>query len=144
MWVVPAGQQRAHHAFQAFLLVQQVAGQAQALATEVQAQGEHGKLAALMVDGGIAVAVDAVEAHAEGVVLAEAPADVEVSAELAALGQSTLTRVSGWSSARLGTRLMVPPTLPPGEIPPSRAFGPLSTSTRSANSIGTRQNGSRP
>lgn len=81
-----AGQQRAHHAFQAFLLVQQVAGQAQALATEVQAQGEHGKLAALMVDGGIAVAVDAVEAHAEGVVLAEAPADVEVSAELAALG----------------------------------------------------------
>ncbi|MDT4802738.1 hypothetical protein FQZ97_354660 [compost metagenome] len=58
--------------------------------------------------------------------------------------QSTLTRVNGSSAARLGTTLTLPPTLPPGDMPLSRAFGPLSSSTRSANSIGTRQNGSTP
>lgn len=48
-------------------------------------------------------------------------------------------RVRGWAPARLDTRLITPPTLPPGAIPNSAADGPLGTSTRSAASSGARQ-----
>ncbi len=50
----------------------------------------------------------------------------------------------GVSSARLGTRLIVPPTAPLGAMPLNSAFGPLSTSTRSTNSSGVRPMGARP
>ncbi|MCY1529332.1 hypothetical protein D9M68_644690 [compost metagenome] len=50
----------------------------------------------------------------------------------------------GVSPARLGTRLTVPPTAPLGAMPLNKAFGPLSTSTRSTNSSGVRPIGARP
>ena len=39
------------------------------------------------------------------------------------------------SVARLGTKLIVPPTVPFGAIPPNNALGPLMTSTRSYPSV---------
>ncbi|MCY1407798.1 hypothetical protein D9M71_231070 [compost metagenome] len=77
-----AGQNRAHHALEALLLVQQIAGQAQSLAAEIQRQRGQRELAALVGDRGVTIAIDAVEAHAEGVALAEAAADIEVGADL--------------------------------------------------------------
>lgn len=76
-----------------------------------------------MVDGGIAVA-DAVEAHAEGVVLAKAPADVEVSAELAALGSVDADVGQRLVVGALGHQVDGAADAAAGEIPPSRAFGP--------------------
>ncbi|MNH24891.1 hypothetical protein D3C79_848480 [compost metagenome] len=60
-----------------------IGGQAQPLATKVQA--EHGHLAvdALLVPLGVASLLDAIEAQAELAVLTKAPADVHGAADLA-------------------------------------------------------------
>ena len=60
----------------------EVGGHARALRTPVQAQRAHLQLLVLVVDRAVAIAVHAVEAHAELLLFAKAPADVEMAAEL--------------------------------------------------------------
>ncbi len=58
---------------------------------------------------------------------------------------STVTRVSGLSSARLSCRFTPPPIAEPfGDAPFRNAFAPLNTSTRSTASISTSCRGVTP
>ncbi|MNV83738.1 hypothetical protein D3C71_1775590 [compost metagenome] len=55
-----------------------------------------------------------------------------------------VTRVSGCAVGRLVTMLTTPPTPPAGDMPLSKAPGPLSNSTRSMNSVGMLLSGAMP
>ena len=94
---VPAGRQRHRHAGRdvgeaerrvvALLLVAVVERHAHALAAEVHAHDGSADLLRLAVDRRVAVAIDAVEAHAELLVVAEAAGEVDIAADLRARGE---------------------------------------------------------
>ncbi|MNN14141.1 hypothetical protein D3C81_1271950 [compost metagenome] len=62
--------------------IEQVERQLATFATPVQGQRRQHIALALIVDGSVAVAVHAVEAHAKLVALTEAPANVDMAAKL--------------------------------------------------------------
>ena len=114
--------------------VTQIEGSPVAIASCIQGDVDASRLFPFVIIGRMtAAAVEDIDTNAVFAVF-RALADIEVSVNCAPAPRDTVKSRVGVSSARLGTKLIVPPTVPFGGRPPKSALGPLMTSTRSTAS----------